>query len=145
MHAGPKALIGVLRLQVWIVNSRRLVSKVVCNCIHCHYCKPHLLDKIMGSLPADRLSLTKPFAVSGVDLCDPFLTSYRIRGKASYKTYMAVFVCFATKAVHVELVSDLSTNTLPNRIFCDNATNFVGTRTQLEEFKMQLFIQWRRV
>jgi len=30
---------------------------------------------------------------------------------------------------------------LPNRIFCDNATNFVGTRTQLEEFKMQLFSQ----
>jgi len=65
----------------------------------------------MGSLPADRLSLTKPFAVFGVDLCGPFLTSYRIRGKAPYKTYIAVFVCFATKAVHIELVSDLSTNT----------------------------------
>ncbi|XP_070854244.1 uncharacterized protein [Drosophila suzukii] len=154
MHAWPKALIGILGLQIWIVNSRRLVSKVLRNCIHCYDYKPHLLDQIMGSLPADRLSLTKPFAVTGVDLCGPFLTSYRIRGKAPYKTYMAVFVCFATKAVHVELVSDLSTNTfilclkrfigrrsLPNRIFCDNATNFFGTRTQLEEFKMQLFSQ----
>jgi len=67
---------------------------------------------------------------------------------------MAVFVCFATKVVHEELVSDLSTSTfilclkrfigrrsLPNRIFCDNSTNFVETRTQLEEFKMQLFSQ----
>jgi len=68
MHAGPKALIGILCLQVWIVNSRRLVSKVVRNCVHCYHYKPHLLDQIMGLLPADRLSLTKPFAVSGVDL-----------------------------------------------------------------------------
>jgi len=153
MHTGPKSLIGILRLQVWFVNYHRLVSKVVRNCVHCYHYKPHLLDQIMGSLPADRLSLTKPFAVFGVDLCGPFLTSYRIRGKAPYKTYMAVFVCFATKAVHIELVSDLSTNTfilclkrfigrrsLPNRIFCDNATNFVENRAQLEEFKMQLFM-----
>jgi len=96
VHAGPKALIGILRLQVWIVNSRRLVSKVVRNCVHCYHYKPHLLNQIMGSLPADRLSLTKPFGVSGVDLCGPFLTSYRIRGEAPYKKYMAVFVCFAT-------------------------------------------------
>jgi len=54
MHAGPKALIGILRLQVWIVNSRRLVSKVVRNCVHCYHYKPNLLDHILGSFPADR-------------------------------------------------------------------------------------------
>nr|XP_044249382.1 uncharacterized protein LOC123002819 [Drosophila takahashii] len=108
----------------------------------------------MGSLPAERLTQTKPFAISGVDLCGPFSTSYRIRGKVPYKTYMAVLICFATKAVHVKLVSDLSTNTfvlclkrivgrrgLPESIWCDNATNFVGAHSQLDEFRKQLFSQ----
>jgi len=68
MHAGPKALIGILRLQEYIVNSRRLFIKVVHNCVHCYHYKPHSLKQIMGSLPADRLPLTEPFAVSGFDL-----------------------------------------------------------------------------
>ncbi|XP_044249382.2 uncharacterized protein [Drosophila takahashii] len=107
----------------------------------------------MGSLPAERLTQTKPFAISGVDLCGPFSTSCRIRGKVPYKT-KAVFICFAPKAVHVELVSDLSTNTfvlclkrfvgrrgLPESIWCDNATNFVGAHSLLDEFRKQLFSQ----
>ncbi|XP_036335396.1 uncharacterized protein LOC118745832 [Rhagoletis pomonella] len=108
----------------------------------------------MGSLPADRLLAQRPFLVVGVDLCGPFYTSYRIRGKAPYKTYLAVFVCFSSKAVHAELISDLSTNNfvlslkrfigrrgIPYRIYCDNATNFVGAQAQLNELKRQFFNQ----
>lgn len=53
----------------------------------------------MGILAADSLRVQKPFLVTGVDFCAPFLTSYRIRGKTPYKTYIAVFICFSSKAV----------------------------------------------
>ncbi|XP_064544359.1 uncharacterized protein LOC135432583 [Drosophila montana] len=65
---------------------------------------------------------------------------------------MAVFVCFATKAVHLELVKDLSTasflNALkrfistrgrPSQIWSGNATNFVGAKNEPLDLK-RLFI-----
>ncbi|XP_046803857.1 uncharacterized protein LOC111684781 [Lucilia cuprina] len=151
LHAGPKVLLGILRQKIWIINAREVVRKVVRNCVHCFHYKPKLIGQIMGNLPVDRLRAQRPFLVSGVDFCGPFLTSYRIRGKVPYKTYVAVFVCFSSKATHLELVSDLSTNNfilclnrfvsrrgLPQRIFCDNATNFTGAHNKLKELKDKL-------
>ncbi|XP_065372316.1 uncharacterized protein LOC135964147 [Calliphora vicina] len=152
LHAGPKALIGILRQQVWVINAREVVRKVVRNCVHCFKYNPRLLQQLMGNLPADRFKAQRPFLVSGVDFCGPFYTSYRIRGKAPYKTYVAIFVCFSSKAIHVELVSDLSTNTfllclkrfigrrgIPQRLYCDNATNFVGASSKLQDLKQRFF------
>lgn len=152
MHAGPKALISILRQKVWIVNARDLVRKTIKQCIHCFHYKPKLQQQIMGNLPSDRMKVHRPFLVTGLDFCGPFLTSYRIRSKQPYKTYLAVFVCFSSRAVHFELVSDLSTNTfllslkrfigrrgLPQRIYCDNATNFVGAQRALAELQQRFF------
>lgn len=152
LHAGPKALTGILRQKVWIVNARDLVRKVVKQCVHCFHYQPKLQQQIMGNLPSDRLKAQRPFLVTGLDFCGPFLTSYRIRGKQPYKTYLAVFICFSSRAVHFELVSDLSTNAfvlslkrfagrrgMPCKIYCDNATNFVGARTALLHFQQRFF------
>ena len=64
------------------------------------------------------------------------------------KGYICIFVCFATKAIHIKLASDLSTECFLNalRRFCsrrgicseiysDNATNFVGANRKLQELK----------
>ncbi|XP_070068166.1 uncharacterized protein [Drosophila takahashii] len=154
MHAGAKALVGLLRLHIWVANAKKLASSVVRQCVHCYHYKPRLANQIMGSLPSDRLQTVRPFTVTGVDLCGPFLTSYRIRSKVQHKTYLAIYVCFSSKAVHIELLSDLSTNTFilslkrfvsrrgsPCRIYCDNATNFTGASVQLNRFKQELFSQ----
>lgn len=102
----------------------------------------------MGNLPADRLREGRPFRVCGVDFCGPFYVSYRIRGRPPVKMYVAVFVCFASKAVHLDLVTDLSTDAflnvfkrfigrrgLPETIYSDNATNFVGASNVLRELQ----------
>jgi len=62
--------------------------------------------------------------------------------------YIAVFICFSSKAVHLELVEDLSSDIfisifkrfiarrgLPQRVHCDNGTNFVGASRQLKELQ----------
>jgi len=152
LHAGAKVLLSLLQGRLWVIGARDLVRKVVRQCTHCFHYKPRLSNQIMADLPADRLKAQRPFLVAGVDLCGPFLTSYRIRGKSPYKTYLAIFVCFATKAIHVEVVSDLSTNVfilclkrfvsrrgIPVRLYCDNATNFVGAANQLQRLTDELF------
>lgn len=152
LHAGPKVLIGISRQKVWIVNAREVVRKVVRNCTHCFKYQPKMMQQIMGDLPADRFKAQRPFLICGVDFCGPFLTSYRLRGKAPYKTYIAIFICFASRAVHIDLVSELSSDSfigclkrfvarrgIPQRIYSDNATNFVGTHNKLKHLYLQFF------
>ncbi|XP_037954010.1 uncharacterized protein LOC119684129 [Teleopsis dalmanni] len=108
----------------------------------------------MGNLPTDRVTATRPFLISGVDFCGPMYTTLKIRGRPPVKTYVAVFVCFTSKAVHFELVSDLTSNCfilclkrfvgrrgLPERIHCDNATNFVEACRELKELQQTFKVQ----
>ena len=67
------------------------------------------------------------------------------------KAYMAIFVCFASKAVHIEVVGDLPTASCmaaftrftarrgkPLRMYSDNGTNFVGSRNEVESLQAAL-------
>ncbi|XP_043496375.1 uncharacterized protein LOC122520342 [Polistes fuscatus] len=63
----------------------------------------------MSDLPANRLLQNRPFLHTGVDFCGPlFIMEKQHRNRGRVKIYVA-FVCFSTKAVHLELVSDLTT------------------------------------
>ncbi|XP_044249355.1 uncharacterized protein [Drosophila takahashii] len=147
-HAGPKVLVGLMRLEFWVVNARDVPRRVVRNCVHCVRYRPKLLQQLMGNLPVERLTLSRPFARCGIDFCGPVHTYLRVRGKEPVKSYIAIFVCFATKAAHIEIVGELSTDSflgalkrmiarrgLPSNTFCDNATNFVGASNKLQDLK----------
>ncbi|XP_036341380.1 uncharacterized protein LOC118750755 [Rhagoletis pomonella] len=108
----------------------------------------------MGHLPARRVAVTRPFYSTGVDFCGPILTTVRLRGARTVKSYLAIMVCFSTKAVHIEVVSDLSTKAfmaalkrfvarrgLCHHLYCDNGTNFVGARREMQEWKQMFFSQ----
>lgn len=101
----------------------------------------------MGNLPELRVKPGRAFLSCGVDYAGPLLVKEsRGRSKRLIKSYIAIFVCFVTKAVHIELVNDLSTNEfmavlrrfvgrrgLPKDIYSDNGTNFVGAKNELAE------------
>ncbi|GFV56176.1 uncharacterized protein TNCV_1489531 [Trichonephila clavipes] len=58
----------------------------------------------MGDLPKDRVTLKKPFYCCGIDYAGPVsVLKYRGRGAKTTKGYIVIFVCFATKALHLEL------------------------------------------
>ena len=67
------------------------------------------------------------------------------------KMYACVFVCFSTRAIHLELLSDKSTQAFlagfrrfcfrrgcPSLMYSDNGTNFVGADRELREAKQAL-------
>lgn len=146
-HAGPQALVALIQERFWMVNARNYTRNVVRTCIHCFRYRPRLAQQIMGNLPAGRVNISSPFTHCGVDFFGPFQTTYKLRGKSLTKSYVAIFICFVTKAVHMEVVSDLSSEAfiaalkrfvsrrnLCQHLYCDNGTNFVGARRQLQEF-----------
>ena len=88
-----------------------------------------------------------PFTHTGVDYAGPLtIKMSTIRNAKQTKAYVAVFVCFAVKAIHLEIVSDLTTEAflacldrfiarrgLPQTIHSDNATNFQGACNKLRD------------
>ena len=63
----------------------------------------------MGELPASRVQPSRPFLTTGVDYAGPIQLRLRTtRSKTITKGYIAIFVCFATKAVHIDVVTNLT-------------------------------------
>ncbi|XP_028164538.1 uncharacterized protein LOC114355741 isoform X1 [Ostrinia furnacalis] len=148
LHAGPKLLLCNLNQKFWITNGLMYVKKLTKDCVLCFRHKASASKQLMGSLPADRVTaMSRPFEKVGVDFAGPINVKLsRVRRSLVGKGYICVFVCFATKAVHLELASDLTTETylaclkrlisrrgLPREIYSDNASTFKGARNQLAE------------
>ncbi|XP_064072214.1 uncharacterized protein LOC135193480 [Vanessa tameamea] len=105
-------------------------------------------NPIMGNLPVMRVTLSFPFHVSGVYFAGPFyITDRKGRGCKFSRCYLCLFVCFSTKALHLELASELSTDVFmlclrrfvsrrgkPLELYCDNGTNFVGANNEIRTF-----------
>ncbi|XP_046608758.1 uncharacterized protein LOC124299539 [Neodiprion virginianus] len=99
----------------------------------------------MGQLPQSRVTQSRPFLHSGVDYAGPFsIRASRGRGAKSCKGYIVIFICFTTSAVHLELVSDYTTEAFiaaykrftSRRGICasiasDCGTNLVGADSEL--------------
>lgn len=99
----------------------------------------------MGELPSPRVTVSRPFTKTGVNFFGPVYVR-PVPRRTAVKAYVAVFICLCTKAVHLELVSDLSTDRFLQAlrrfvsrrgkcsdIYSDNGTNFVGARNKLTE------------
>ncbi|XP_049868077.1 uncharacterized protein LOC126378158 isoform X1 [Pectinophora gossypiella] len=101
----------------------------------------------MGSLPLDRVNVTRPFQIVGTDYAGPFnVKQTRIRNPVITKAYVVIFICFITKAIHIELASDMTTNTFlscfkrfisrrnkPTKVYCDNGSYYKGADNVLRE------------
>ncbi|XP_071652694.1 uncharacterized protein [Temnothorax longispinosus] len=149
LHAGPQATLAAIRERYWPLSARGIVREVVHKCIICVKARPRISKQIMGDLPATRVTPARPFHNTGVDYCGPiFLREGKRRNARKSKAWIAVFVCFVTKAVHIEVVSDLTTEGFlsalkrfigrrgrPANIYSDNGTNFVGANRELEELR----------
>ena len=111
----------------------------------------------MADLPKDRVTIARPFTTTGVDLSGAYTVKCVNHRSTRYnKVYIAFFVCFVTRAVHVELVEDLSTEGflaaferfisrrgLPSTMYSDNGTNFVGSRNILDKSKLLSRVDWK--
>ncbi|XP_035917798.1 uncharacterized protein LOC118515210 [Anopheles stephensi] len=150
MHAGGRLLLSQIRESFWPLDGRRLVKSIVRNCFRCIRQYPAPAQQPIGQLPQSRVTPGRPFAVTGVDYAGPLYLKPAHRRAAAVKSYLCVFVCFATKAVHLELMGDLITagflaalrrftyrRGLPSHMHSDNGKNFEGAAHELGElFKL---------
>uniref|UniRef100_V5GH76 Integrase catalytic domain-containing protein n=1 Tax=Anoplophora glabripennis TaxID=217634 RepID=V5GH76_ANOGL len=147
LHTGPHLLLSLIRQRYWVLSARNIIRSRIRKCNYCFKFKPKPSFPQMGNLPTPRVTEAKPFLNCGVDYAGPFyITMTRHRGIKSQKAYICLFVCLATKAIHLELASDMSTATflgcfkrfLARRgpvvcVYSDCGTNFLGAKAELDQ------------
>lgn len=140
LHGATQLTMSHVRKTYWIVNARKTIASTIHRCITCHRQRAKFTEQLMADLPAARVRISKPFTHVGVDFCGPFqVRASKGRGIKANKAWVAVFVCLCVKAIHLELVSDLSTEAflaafrrfisrrgLPTCMYSDCGTNFIG-------------------
>ncbi|KAJ0169427.1 hypothetical protein K1T71_015014 [Dendrolimus kikuchii] len=146
-HGGPQLMLNFLRTKYWVIRARECVKKCYRNCVTCLRYSQQNYNQLMGQLPETRLKPMRPFKISGVDFTGHINIRFSPgRGSKSYKGYICLFVCFSTKAIHLEAVSDLTSEGFIaayrrfvsrrghcRTLYSDNGTNFIGADKELRE------------
>ncbi|XP_011705706.1 PREDICTED: uncharacterized protein LOC105460907 [Wasmannia auropunctata] len=110
LHGGVQLTLGLLRQRFWVPGGRATVRRCIYRCPTCVRWRAAAPRPLMGDLPPPRVRESHPFTHSGVDYAGPILLrTTKGRGHKAHKAFLAVFVCLSTRAVHLEVVSDYTT------------------------------------
>ena len=146
-HSGIQSTLYTLREKFCILNRKDQIRKIVRHCVECIRQRPKMMHAQMAVLPEVRVTEAPAFSRTGVDFFGPILIKEKKnRNRSFIKTYGCEFICMVSKAVHIELAIDLSTEGflaalrrfisrrgIPEHIYSDNGTNFVGANRELRE------------
>ena len=108
-HGGKAVTVTAIRQVFWIPTIRQQVRSILRRCVTC--------AKTMGKpyktpdpppLPKTRVGSARPFAVTEVDFTG---TLYVKEPVGEHKAYICLFTCASKRAIHLEIVTDLSTET----------------------------------
>ena len=134
-----------MRQKAWVIQGRRLVQKVVNQCIHCRKARAQVCQQVMGDLPVEMSRPAAPFQFVSIDLFGPYLVRDDIKRRVSMKVWGVIFCYMASRALHIDLASSMSTESFlmayqrfvairghPLKVWSDPGTNFVGARSLLD-------------
>lgn len=152
LHAGVQATLLKLRQNYWILGGRETIQRSIKNCTICFHAQPVLAKQKMSNLPHFRVNECRPFTYTGVDFAGYFEVKISTKKNAQYaKAYISLFICLTTKAVHLEVVSALSTDAfllafkrfiarklMPRHMYSDRGTNFIGAKNELPRLFSEL-------
>ena len=157
-HMGPEWTLYNLRRNFWITKGRRTVKSILSKCVVCQRHSKQPMQQKMAPLPTFRTDIKekRPFLFVGVDYCGPIevrpIYKQYVKVKKGHfeeiddlqKSWVCLFTCAVTRAVHLELVSDSSTECFllalrrfiarrgqPQMFVSDNGKNFRGASKEL--------------
>ncbi|XP_015749984.1 PREDICTED: uncharacterized protein LOC107329833 [Acropora digitifera] len=127
-----------MRERFWIIRGRQAVKKSVRRCLRCRKVEgKHVSLPQQPDLPDERASDDPPFTHTGIDFAGPLYTTEKGADAEDSKTYVCLFTCAPTRAVHEELTKRLSSEAfmlafrrstnrrgLPVTLLSDNARTF---------------------
>lgn len=143
-HQGRGQTLNELRANgYWIVGGSKVVANQIKQCVPCRRARRPTETQKMADLPVNRIDPSPPFSFCGMDCFGPFPTK---QGRKESKRYGLIFTCLSSRAVHIEMLEDLTTDAFINALRCliairgpvreirsDQGTNFVGAKNEFSK------------
>lgn len=145
-HEGVAGTLLWARSKAWVIQRPRIARQVIDSCMHCRKMRARMCRQVMSELPPERTEPAAPFEFTALDLFGPYTVRDTARRRVKMKIWGVVFSCMVSKAVHADIVEDLSTKGFlktyqrftalrghPRKLWSDQGTNFVGARPVLKD------------
>lgn len=143
-HPGPERVFTEIRRRYWVLHGREAVRRHQKSCVTCRKWRGRTNPPRMADLPPSRQRIFKPpFYSTGVDCFGPFVIKI---GRRNEKRWGILFKCMTTRAVHLDLLSNMDGDTFlmalrrfiarrgkPYELLCDQGTNFRGGEKELRQ------------
>ena len=158
LHREVKDTLTDLRCRYWIIKGRQTVKREIADCSTCLKVQGKVCRPIVpAELPDFTVEKDFAFANTGVDIAGPLYVKNVYGGdQKMYKVYIALFTCASSRAVHLDLVPTLESQTFirclkrfiarrgVNQLFVsDNAKTFKSRDVQ--DFAMKMGISWSSI
>ena len=143
LHSGINATLTVLRQRYWIPSARQRIKTVIRKCVVCKKTsgRPYAMPD-PPPLIKSRVKQMHPFNVTGVD----FTGALYVRApEGERKVYICLFTCAVSRAVHLEIVIDLTVDSflqafrrfagrrsVPQLLISDNGSTFLAAAEELK-------------
>lgn len=143
-HGGVNNTLTHVRERFWIIHGRQIVKQFCKACVVCKriqglsYKSPNT-----GNLPSYRVSDDPPFTHTGVDFAGPLYIKYDDK---ELKSYVCLFTCASTRAIHLELTRTLTVESflqafrrftsrrgVPATMISDNAKTFKSSSCEIRK------------
>jgi len=108
LHGGVNATLTAIHQKYWIPSARQRINTVIRKCVTCR--KTSGIPYAMPDPPPhvkSQVSNTDPFTVTEVDYTGALYV--RTPG-GECKVYLCLFTCAVSRAIHLEVVPDLTTD-----------------------------------
>ena len=144
-HFGANYVLSQIVRTFWLSGGISTIRKYTAECQYCKIRRAKSMGQIMGNLPKCRVNVPKhPFEHTGVDLFGPIAVQM---GRSVVKRWGVLFICMASRACHIEVVPDLTTDAFLQcfwrftsrrglccrYLYSDQGTNFKGCDSELKE------------
>ena len=115
LHSGVSQTLATVRQEYWIPHGRAIIKRILKICRVCRRVEgaPFAMPR-MPDLPRERVARSQPFEYTGIDYFGPLYIKefYQVTDKSpeqiERKVWVCLFTCFTIRAIHLELVGDMS-------------------------------------
>ena len=108
-HTGRDSTLAMCRQQYYMAQGSKVAKKVRDRCTLCRKLEQKTLTQKMGKVPLVNLRPAPVFNAIQIDLFGPWLVRGEVQKRITGKCWGTLFVCLASRAVHIEVIAGYST------------------------------------